>query len=160
MAWIDLGDTDTRAHAGDYSGYLAAAAAADAFLAAFWAALQADPRTAGQTTLLVTTDHGRGESARERWRGHGSGRYRRAWVPGIRREGSDAVWFAVRGPAVVAGARLDSACAVSGQVAATLLEGLGVPWTGYRADARPPLAVFRGSDQRAISNRPEAPSAE
>ncbi len=60
---------------------------------------EADPRTSGRTTLVVTSDHGRGASERERWRDHGSGRWRNIVVPGLRREGSDAIFVAVRGPA-------------------------------------------------------------
>ena len=146
VAWVDLGDTDSRAHEGDYSAYLAAAARADAFLADAWAKLQADPRTAGQTTLIVTADHGRGGSAGGQWHGHGSGYYRGVWVPGVRKPGSDAVFMGARGPDVMtgSGARYTTAnCAVTGQIASTLLRGVGIDASAYRADVRPPLDIFR-----------------
>lgn len=146
VAWVDLGDTDSRAHEGDYSAYLAAAARADAFLADVWAKLQADPRTAGQTTLIVTADHGRGGSAHRQWRGHGSGFYRGVWVPGVRKSGSGAVFMGARGPGVEtgSGARYTMEnCALTGQIAATMLRSVDVDAGAYRADARPALDIFR-----------------
>lgn len=146
VAWIDLGDTDTRAHAGDYPGVLDAAATADAFLEDLWARIEAHPEFAGQTTLIVTVDHGRGASADGKWKGHGSGRYRRVRVPGVGWPGSDATWIAVRGPDVAAGSGRDytmDTCATTAQVAATILQSVGVAPADYRADVLVALNVFR-----------------
>lgn len=146
VTWIDLGDTDNRAHEGDYHGYLAAAAAADAFLSELWTKLESDPRYAGQTTLIVTADHGRGGSADDQWRGHGSGRYRFIIVPGLRRAGSNHVFMGAIGPGIRPGAGdvyKGATCAATGQVAATMLKSLGVDPAAYKADARPPLDIFR-----------------
>ena len=60
VLYLAFGSTDTFAHAGRYGDYLAAAHAVDAYLAELWAALQALPQYRGRTTLLITTDHGRG----------------------------------------------------------------------------------------------------
>ncbi len=146
VAWVGLGDTDNRAHEGNYSAYLAAASAADVFLADLWAKLQADPRTAGNTTLIVTADHGRGGAANGQWRGHGSGRYRFGWLPGLRKEGSDAVFMAARGPDIVSGSAAQYSgenCAVTGQITATLLRSLDIAPGAFSAEARPPLNIFR-----------------
>src|SRR5262245_8449916 len=59
LLWIALGDTDNRAHEGDYEAYLRAASEADAFLRDVWHAIESNPRTAGRTTLIVAPDHGR-----------------------------------------------------------------------------------------------------
>jgi hypothetical protein len=143
VTWIALGDTDNRAHEGAYEAYLAAATEADNFLRALWEAIEADPRTAGSTTMLVTADHGRGASAGGRWRGHGSGRWRGVIVPGLRRAGSDAVFIAARGPGVAATDAYDmNNCATSGQVAATLLQSLGLLAEEGQPDMAPPLAIF------------------
>lgn len=143
VTWIALGDTDNRAHEGEYEAYLAAASEADNFLRALWEAIEADPRTAGRTTMIVTSDHGRGASERGRWRGHGSGRWRGFVVPGVRREGSDAVFIAVRGPGVAAGGGYDTDhCATVGQVAATMLQSLGLLHEEGQPDMAPPLSVF------------------
>lgn len=127
VLWVALGDTDNRAHEGKYEEYLAAATDADNFAREIWEAYQADPRTAGRTTMIITADHGRGGAANERWRGHGSGRWRGVVVPGLRHEGSDADFIAVRGPRVQAarGYAMDQ-CATLGQVAATMLAALGL----------------------------------
>lgn len=145
-AWVDLGDTDTRAHKGDYPGVLDAAEKADRFLAELWARIEADPHTAGQTTLLVTVDHGRGEAAGGKWRGHGSGRIHGLKAP-VSWPGSDATWMAARGPAIRPGAGggyTMEHCATTAQIAATLLASLGVAPSDYRADdLRPPLDILR-----------------
>jgi hypothetical protein len=140
ILWIALGDTDNRAHEGDYEAYLHAASDADAFLRDVWQAIESNPRTAGRTTLIVTADHGRGESARGRWRGHGSGHWRGMRVPGLRREGSDAIFIAMRGPRIASlNAYTMDNCATLGQVAATLLESLGLG-----QERRPDMAAALG----------------
>jgi hypothetical protein len=143
VTWIALGDTDNRAHERNYEAYLAAATEADDFVRALWEAIEADPRTAGHTTLIVTTDHGRGASAGGRWSGHGSGRWRGLIVPGLRHVGSDAVFIAARGPGIVATNAYDMEhCATSSQVAATLLQSLGLLNEERQPDMAAPLAIF------------------
>ncbi len=143
VTWVSLGDTDERAHEGKYEEYLAAASEADNFLRELWRAIEADPRTAGHTTLIVTADHGRGASENDRWRGHGSGRWRGIVVPGLRHEGSDAIFIAVRGPGVgAAAAYTQENCASAGQVAATMLASLGLLAEEGQPDMAPALDVF------------------
>jgi hypothetical protein len=141
VTWINLGGTDTNAHAGRYADYLASASAADAFLSELWAAIEANPRTAGRTTLIVTTDHGRGAAVRNRWRGHGSGRWRGIVVPGLRHVGSDAVWIAARGPGIGSGAYDLENCATISQVAATMLRSIDLD-EERQPDMAQPLDVF------------------
>ena len=143
VTWIALGDTDNRAHEGDYEAYLSAATDADNYLRELWDAIESDPRTAGQTTLIVTADHGRGGSEGGRWRGHGSGHWRGIIVPGLRHEGSDAIFIGVRGPGVVSThAYTMENCATVGQVAATVLNSLHVLAEEGQPDMAPPLDVF------------------
>ncbi len=142
VTWINLGDTDTHAHAGRYSDYLVAASAADGFLSELWMAIEANPRTAGRTTLIVTTDHGRGAATRNRWRGHGSGRWRGINVAGLRHVGSDAVWIAARGPGIRSGAYGMEDCATISQVAATMLRSIDLLEAEGQPDMAPPLDVF------------------
>jgi hypothetical protein len=138
VTWVALGDPDSYAHAGDYPNYLRAIARADAFIQELWQGIEADPTLAGHTTLIVTTDHGRGVSERNRWRGHGSGYWRWLIVPGLRREGSDQTWIAARGPGVTPGAYTQTECATNGQVAATLLQSVGAS-EEIQPDMAPPL---------------------
>jgi hypothetical protein len=144
LAYVDLGDTDTSAHAGDYHRYLAAAANADRFLQEVWEGAEADPNSAGRTTLIVSTDHGRGDAADDNWRGHGSGRWRGMTVPGLRKEGSDATFIAARGPRIAAPRMpyTPETCATAGQIAGTVLEALGL-WEELRTpEMAEPLAIF------------------
>ncbi len=87
VLFVAFGNTDTEAHLGHYAGYLAAAHAADRYLAQLWAYLQSQPQYRGRTTLLVTTDHGRGRSWA--WSQHGR------WLPG-----SGQTWLAALGPGI------------------------------------------------------------
>ena len=85
VAFLGFDDTDARAHAGEYDQYLAAANRFDAWMAELWGFIQEDPQYRNQTTLLITTDHGRG--AGRRWRDHNR-----------LVEGSNAIWLAAIGP--------------------------------------------------------------
>ncbi|MEQ1619409.1 MAG: hypothetical protein ABL883_13825 [Terricaulis sp.] len=145
VLWVALGDTDNRAHEGEYEAYLAAASEADAFAREIWVAYQANPRTAGRTTMIVTADHGRGRAADDRWRGHGSGRWRGIVVPGLRHAGSDAIFIAARGPGIGAASGYTTQnCASVSQVAATMLNALGLFDAEGQPDMAPPLDVMRG----------------
>ena len=71
VLYIMLGEGDEWAHAGKYELYLDAALRSDRFIERVWNTLQAIPRYANQTTLLVTTDHGRGATTAD-WTDHGT----------------------------------------------------------------------------------------
>ena len=85
LLYVAFGNTDTYAHEGRYARYLAAAHDADRYLADLWATLQSLPQYRGRTTLIVTTDHGRGNSLL--WTQHGR------WQPA-----SAHTWMATIGP--------------------------------------------------------------
>lgn len=103
MAWLEAhrprvlyvayGETDDFAHDGWYDQYARAAARTDAFLADLWRRLQADPEYRDQTTLIVTTDHGRGRTLAD-WRHHGPAT--EANPQGF--PGDGETWLAVLGP--------------------------------------------------------------
>lgn len=87
VAYISYGETDDFAHDGSYNRYLDAAHATDAMWQELWTFLQSDPFYAGKTSLVITTDHGRGISPMEEWKSHGK-----------TYDGSNAIWIAVIGP--------------------------------------------------------------
>ncbi|MEL6357532.1 MAG: alkaline phosphatase family protein, partial [Bacteroidota bacterium] len=87
VVYISYGETDDFAHDGSYNRYLDAAHATDKMWQELWKFLQKDPVYQGKTSLIITTDHGRGDSPMEQWKSHGK-IYR----------GSDAIWIAVIGP--------------------------------------------------------------
>jgi hypothetical protein len=70
LLYIAYGETDDFAHDGNYEAYLKSAHQTDAFIKDLWTWLQGTSRYRNKTTLLITTDHGRGTSQRS-WKEHG-----------------------------------------------------------------------------------------
>ncbi|MEW5688046.1 MAG: alkaline phosphatase family protein [Pseudomonadota bacterium] len=132
VLYVAYGETDDFAHEGRYDLALGAARRADDYIAELWRTLQADPDYAGRTTLIVTTDHGRGKGGPDAWKHHGKPNY----------SGSDATWAAIIGPDVVPGSR-PAGCASTGQLAATGLTALGLDWRAFDPAAGAPLDIFR-----------------
>jgi len=87
VLFMAFDETDDMAHEGNYKLYLERARQEDGFIKELWNMLQNDPFYKNNTTLLITTDHGRGETPLAGWKGHG------ADVPG-----AEQTWFAVIGP--------------------------------------------------------------
>ncbi len=153
VLYVALGDTDTFAHEGDYAQYLAAMNRDDDFIAELWRMAQADPAWHGRTTLIVTTDHGRGAKPGAAWTEHGSAAawkldpadYTIADPDGF--PGSDEIWFAAIGPGVGAAPPVSlkpAACLTQSQIAASALTALGEDWRTFDAGAAAPLPFFSG----------------
>jgi hypothetical protein len=89
VLYISYGETDEFAHEAKYKFYLEAAHQFDAWVGEIWNWIQSQPDYKGKTTLLITTDHGRGNIEKNKWTSHGQSI-------------SDAheIWFAVMGPKV------------------------------------------------------------
>ena len=87
VLYMAFDETDDMAHAGNYKSYLDRAQQEDGYISALWKMLQADPFYKDNTTLLITTDHGRGNEPLDKWRDHGADV-----------KGSENTWFAVIGP--------------------------------------------------------------
>ncbi len=131
VLYVGFGDTDDFAHAGEYGAYVHSAHYTDDFIRQLWAYLQSDPQYRGKTTLLITTDHGRGAAANAQWRGHG------ADVPG-----ADQIWFAALGPDTPATGEARAGQLYQNQVAATVARLLGVPYAPARPAGAPVGAVL------------------
>ena len=69
--YISYGETDEFAHEGAYNHYLDAAHQFDAWVGEIWDFVNSDPDYKGKTTLLITTDHGRGDANKYQWTSHG-----------------------------------------------------------------------------------------
>ncbi len=127
VLYISFGETDDWAHEGRYDLVLDAARRADDFIGRLWSLLQQMPEYAGKTSLVLTTDHGRGET-RVDWKNHGKD------TPG-----SDRMWIAVLGPDTAPlGCRKDLDVTQS-QVAATVAALLGEDYASATPQAGPPL---------------------
>ena len=129
VLYISFGDTDEFAHSGRYDHYLRAARRVDANLEILWNHLQSRPEFRGKTTLIVSTDHGRGDPPRG-WRDHGE-----------KTKGSDAIWIAAIGPDTPAlGERANTRTLTQGQVAATVATLLGEDYLAEAPAAARPIA--------------------
>jgi hypothetical protein len=127
--YMALGDTDEYGHGGRYDLYLRAAHEADAAIKTLWEELQFQAQYRGTSTLIVTTDHGRGDPPRA-WRGHGE-----------KVAGSDATWLGVLGPDTPSlGERCETRLVTQNQVAATIAALLGEDYNAEAPKAGPPIA--------------------
>ncbi len=117
VVFLGLGETDEWGHEGRYADYLKAAHRVDGYLRELWETVEAMPEYRGTTSLIVTTDHGRGDvsTAPDDWRNHGA-----------KHPGSENIWIAVMGPDTPAlGERANVEAVTQSQVAATLAALLG-----------------------------------
>jgi hypothetical protein len=131
LVYIAYGETDDFAHEGRYDEYLRAARRTDGFLRELWSWVQSQDDYRDRTTLIVTTDHGRGAGAD--WTKHGADV-----------AGAEAIWLAVLGPdAPALGEEGLRGRLVQGQVAATVAALLGYEYRGTGPVAPPLTGVTR-----------------
>ena len=86
VLYLALGETDDWAHDGRYDRVLEAYARSDAYLKELWDWLQSQSDYRGRTSLLITTDHGRGRTPTD-WKDHGD-----------KHQGSGDTWVAFVSP--------------------------------------------------------------
>lgn len=86
VVYIGFGETDEMAHLGRYDLYLEKAAQIDQMVGDLWHWLQANPAYKDNTTLVITSDHGRGKTS-SKWTDHG-----------FFIKGSSETWLALMGP--------------------------------------------------------------
>jgi hypothetical protein len=127
VLYLMFGETDEWAHMGRYDCYLRAVQLNDAWLARLWKTLQSDPQYAGKTSLVVTTDHGRGATP-EDWRNHG---------PDVK--GAEGIWIAVIGPDTPAMGVRKNLTVTQSQVASTIAMLLGKDFRTEQPKAAAPL---------------------
>src|SRR5215469_3550099 len=129
VLFVCYGETDNWAHAGRYDLVLHSAHHFDHFVEQLWNTLQRLPAYRDQTTLIITTDHGRGSGPVE-WKSHGVGQ-----------KGSENIWIAVMGPDTPAlGERRNTAEVHQAQIAATVAALLGKDFRKVAPAAAAPIA--------------------
>ncbi|MES1220882.1 MAG: alkaline phosphatase family protein [Bacteroidota bacterium] len=115
VLYLALGETDAFAHAGNYDQYLETAFAEDRMIKELWMLVQSLPQYKNKTALLITCDHGRGDSIKAQWKQHG---------PDIKNSGE--IWIAAAGPGIQAMGEMNSTQQVyQAQLAATIAALLG-----------------------------------
>ena len=127
VLYVALGETDDWAHAGRYDLYLEAAKQNDDFIRQLWSTAQSMDAYRGKTSLVITTDHGRGDG-REGWKNHN------ATLPG-----SDQMWLAVLGPDTPAKGVRDQIELTQSQIPATVAKLLGEDFTSLRPEIAKPI---------------------
>jgi hypothetical protein len=127
VLYIGLGETDEWCHARRYDLYLGSGYNSDQYLAELWKTVQQMPEYKDKTSLVLTTDHGRG-STRVDWTDHSKK------VPG-----AEFVWIAVMGPDTPKQGVREDVEATQSQIAATIARLLGEDFRAASPKAAPPL---------------------
>jgi hypothetical protein len=86
IVFIGLGECDEDAHKGFYDKYLEHLNEADKMIQQLWYFIQSTPEYKNTTTLIITTDHGRGRR-KDKWTEHD-----------VLVRGSGDAWLAIIGP--------------------------------------------------------------
>lgn len=128
VLYIAFDETDDWAHDGRYERVLDAFARTDGYLRELWTWLQSQSDYRGRTHLLITTDHGRGHTARD-WRDHGA-----------KVNGANEVWIAFVSPRMAQrGAWRNHPPLSTNQIAATLARWAGIDWNATHPNAGRPI---------------------
>ncbi len=128
MLWIGLGQSDDWSHARRYDRLLDYLHLADRFIAELWQKVQSMEQYRDRTTLVITTDHGRGRTPQD-WVEHDAGI-----------EGSQDIWLAIVGPDTPPlGEVRNHPDVTQSDVAATMLQYLGLDYREFNLDAGPPV---------------------
>ena len=125
VLYIAYGETDEWAHHGHYKDYLNAARQTDTWIGEIWRWVQADPQYRDKTALLITTDHGRGDSVKSEWTSHSA-----------QIRGAHEMWIAAIGPGLKANGEMSAPGQFYQQQVAQTVAG----WLGLRFSANHPVA--------------------
>lgn len=130
VLFVGFLETDHWAHAGRYDDVLRAAHQVDEYVRRIWETAQSLDQYRGKTTLVLTTDHGRG-GAPEKWKSHGA-----------KIEGAQNIWMAFLGPDTQPlGERTNIPDVTQNQIAATLAALLGADYNKSVPQAGPPVSA-------------------
>jgi hypothetical protein len=131
--YIAFGETDEWAHEGRYDYYLHSANHVDRFVRTLWETFQSLLEYRDQTTLIITTDHGRGIGP-VAWKNHSAA---------LATAGD--IWMAIIGPDTPPlGERTNCAPVTQSQVAATVAAFLGQDFRSHVPKAGAPVADAMG----------------
>jgi hypothetical protein len=142
VLFVGYGEPDNWAHAGRYDLVLASARQFDHFVEELWNAMQSIPSYRGQTTFIITADHGRGSGLLE-WKEHG-----------VDQKGSENIWIAVVGPDTPPlGERTNIDPVTQSQIASTIACFLSKDYRHDVLAAGPAIADVLGKTASCSSGR-------
>ena len=128
VIYFSFGETDEWSHQGRYHRTLEAIERTDSFLRELWDFLQSDEHYRGKTSILITTDHGRGITG-EDWDAHGS-----------KIAEAEYIWMAFVSPDVALRGEWQNAETIfQNQAAATLARFLGLDYLKQTPGAGKPV---------------------
>lgn len=137
LFYLALDETDDWAHDGKYEQVLDSYARTDRQLRELWEWLQSEPQYRDSTTLIVTTDHGRGDTPTD-WRSHGKDI-----------EGAQYIWMAFVSPdSPLRGEWRGGPPLFQNQIAATVAKLLGLNLAQQRPSAGEPVLRLWGASDR------------
>lgn len=120
LVYISYGETDDFAHDNRYDQYIRSANKTDQWIEDLWTFIQNDKFYKDKTTLIITTDHGRGTIPMTEWTSHGN-----------LYKGSNEIWAAAIGPNVPAtGVMKTEELLFQNQIAKTVATMLGYEYNG------------------------------
>ena len=133
VLYLSLGETDDWAHDKRYDRVLAAIARFDNFFKELWNWLQNEVQYRNNTTLLITTDHGRGNISLN-WHSHNA-----------KIKDAKNTWLAVISPdSPLRGEWTGGEPVIMDQIAATLCRFVGLDYSEQNPKAGKPIArIFR-----------------
>ncbi|GGD59138.1 alkaline phosphatase family protein [Lacimicrobium alkaliphilum] len=141
---IALGEPDDFAHNGKYDKYLHGIRRADAYIADLWQTIQSTAGYKNNTVLLITTDHGRGDTAAD-WQHHssalalkGNKEAMQSFPNGI--VGSEYVWLAAMGPGIANRGEIEHQTPLYlAQLSSTVVTLLGEDPKHFNPDSAPAI---------------------
>ncbi|MGB7070401.1 MAG: alkaline phosphatase family protein [Pyrinomonadaceae bacterium] len=124
VLYLALGETDDWAHDNRYDRVLQTLTRTDEYLRELWEFVQNDKQYKDKTTIIITTDHGRGLKPAD-WFDHGDDV-----------EGAQYIWLATFGPdSGLRGEWNDAPTIYQNQIAATLCRFLGLDYSEQNPNA-------------------------
>lgn len=131
VVFISFDETDEHGHGGRYDEYLKSAHEADSMINVLWTWMHTQEQYKDKTTLLVTTDHGRGKSARG-WKRHA-----------LLFSGSAQIFLAAIGPDTPPSGEMTAFMRLKqSQIAQTIASLLDFPYTNVKPTGEPITTVF------------------
>lgn len=140
VLFLGLGESDEYGHQGAYDMYLQKAMEVDRIIADLWYYIQTDPFYRNNTSLVITTDHGRGKGAK--WVTHGF------WA-----KGSGETWLALMGPDISPEGEIKENRQIwQKQIAATIAALIGETFEAKHPIAEPiPVSLYSKSAKKIMA---------